>query len=143
VKVLPRTLRLAWWAVGWFGVGLVIYLSLMHGPPELRVPEGDKIQHMAAYAVLTLWFAQLSANPRHRLATAMALIGLGVALEFVQRTTDYREFSYGDMLADALGVMLGGWLAPPRMPNLLLRAERLLVRGDAVADRGVGRHSGA
>ncbi len=120
--------RRAWWAVGWFGIGLVIYLSVMHDPPTIDVPQGDKLGHAAAYATLMLWFAQLDAGLGYRRGTALGLVALGVALEFVQRAIGYRDFSYGDMLADAIGVALGWRLAPPRLPNLLALAQRITAR---------------
>ena len=125
---LPRLVRRVWWVIGWFGVALAIYLSLMHAPPGLDIEQGDKLQHMAAYGMLMLWFAQLSDELRRRRRTALALVALGIAIEYVQLATDYRDFSYGDMVADALGVALGWSLAPPRLPNLLALTTRVLSR---------------
>ena len=122
---LSLLMRRAWWAVGWFGVGLCIYLSLMHNPPTLDVVEGDKLQHIAAYSVLMLWFAQLTTEVRQRRVTAALLIGLGIAIEFAQLASGYREFSVADMAADAIGVGVGWLLAPPRLPNLLAWAQRI------------------
>ena len=124
---VSQFMRRAWWAVGWFGVGLCIYLSLMHNPPTLDVVEGDKLQHIAAYAVLMGWFAQLTSAPRERRLTALALLGLGVAIEFAQLASGYREFSVADMGADAAGIAVGWLLAPPRLPNLLRHAQRVAV----------------
>ncbi|MEO8134798.1 MAG: VanZ family protein [Betaproteobacteria bacterium] len=117
--------RRAWWAVGWFGVALCIYLTLMPSPPTLNVAEGDKLQHIAAYVALMFWFVQLTADLRTRRRTALALVGLGVALEFAQLATSYREFSVADMAADAVGVALGWLLAPPRLPNFLQLTQRV------------------
>jgi len=128
VSALPGRLRSLWWAIGWFGVALTIYLSLMPNPPGIDVPQGDKLGHLAVYATLMLWFAQLVTRAGERCVAALALLALGVALEFAQRATGYREFSYADMLADAVGIALGSLLAPPRLPNLLVRTQRLLAR---------------
>ncbi len=117
--ISPQLLRQGWWAVGWLGVGATIYLSLMHNPPTLGVDDGDKLQHVAAYAVLMLWFAQLTVLRRRRQGLAVALVALGVALEFAQLATGYRDFSWADMAANATGVAMGWVLAPPRLPNLL------------------------
>ena len=116
-------LRRIWFAVGWFGLALDVYLSLMPDPPDIGVPDGDKLEHALAYAVLMLWFAQLAPTWRRRLMMAIALVGLGIALEFAQRATGYRTFSYGDMAADAVGVMAGGLLASWGLPNLLSMAR--------------------
>src|SRR5439155_17694573 len=86
----PYDLRRPWLAIGWFGVALLIYLSLMRDPPTIPVEQGDKLEHIAAYAVLMGWFAQIALAAPRRLLTAIALVGLGIALEFAQRATGYR-----------------------------------------------------
>lgn len=127
-NLIPQYMRQAWWTVGWFGVALCIYLSLMPSPPSFDVTQGDKLQHIAAYGMLMLWFVQLARDRRHRQISAVALLGLGVGLEFAQLASGYREFSLADMGADAIGIALGWLLAPPRLPNLLAFAERLVSR---------------
>ena len=127
MMISSQILRRAWWTVGWLGVGAAIYLSLMHNPPMLAVEQGDKLEHLAAYGTLMLWFAQLSDRTRWRGTVALVLGALGIGLEFAQLASGYRDFSYGDMVADALGVALGWLLAPPRLPNLLALTARLLA----------------
>jgi len=121
-------LRRTWFAVGWVGVATVIYLSLAPSPPKLDVEHGDKLQHVAAYGSLMLWFAQLTIASNPRFWTAVALIGLGVGLEFAQLALGYRTFSYADMAADAAGVAIGWLLATSPLPNMLTVAERVLAR---------------
>jgi VanZ family protein len=128
VNDLPLLLRRIWWAIGWFGVALAVYLSLMHNPPTLDVEQGDKLQHLAAYGTLMLWFSQLSVGLRRRRLTAVALVALGIAIEYMQLATGYRDFSDADRVADAIGVALGWILAPPRLPNLLALTTRVLSR---------------
>ena len=118
-------LRPVWVALAWLLVALVIWLSLTPRPPELPLDEGDKYGHLLAYGVLMLWFAQLYQGPRRRLAIS-GLVALGVALEYAQQWTGYRSFEAWDIAADAAGVLLGLAAAPPRLPNLLAAAERLL-----------------
>ena len=125
----PRAVRLGWVAVGWFGVGLILYLSLMRHPPELDMEQGDKLQHMAAYAVLMGWWAQMGAADRRNALLAGILLAFGILIEFLQAGTGYRTFSYADMVADALGIGLGWMLAPPRGPNLLQTATAVLAPG--------------
>ena len=104
----------------------------MPEPPRLDIEQGDKLQHLAAYGSLMLWFAQIAVARKPRLRTAVALVGLGIALEYAQRATGYRTFSYADMAANAAGVACGWLLAPPRLPNALRFAKRL------AAGRGAG-----
>ena len=118
-------LKRIWLAIGWIGVGAVIWLSLMPEPPRLDVEQGDKLQHLAAYGSLMLWFAQVAVARHLRLQTALGLVALGVALEFVQRATGYRTFSYADIAANAAGVGCGCLLAPPRLPNVLRIVDRI------------------
>ena len=117
-----------WLAVGWLGVVTVVWLSLMPEPPRLDIEQGDKLQHLAAYGSLMLWFAQVAVARSSRWRTAVALVGLGIALEYAQRATGYRTFSYADMAANAAGVACGWLLAPPRLPNALRVVERFAAR---------------
>lgn len=122
---LPLALRRAWIAIGWIGVAAVVYFSLTPEPPRLDIEQGDKLQHLAAYGMLMLWFGQVVVDRAHRLPAAIALVALGVGLEFAQLVTGYRTFSFADMVAGALGVAVGWASAPPRLPNLLSIAERI------------------
>jgi len=122
------TLRRWWLGVGWLGVALVIYLSLMRNPPHVDIAQSDKVGHAAAYALLTCWFAQVNVTLYRRVLVAAALVALGIAIEYVQRATGYRSFEYLDMVADAVGVALGWLLAPPRLPNFFAAAQRRLVK---------------
>jgi VanZ family protein len=118
-------LRAAWLAIAWLLVAAVIYLSVTPQPIEIPLDEGDKYGHLIAYGTLMLWFAQLYERSARWVAT-LGLIALGVALEYVQRSTGYRTFDVWDMAADAAGVLIGFALAPPRLPNFLEVAERVL-----------------
>lgn len=111
--------RRLWLILGWMLILLVIYLSLAPISIEVPVEEGDKFGHVAAYAALMLWFANLYETLTRRSMLAIGFVALGIALEFVQGWTGYRTFEVADMAADALGVAVGWALAPPRLPNFL------------------------
>ena len=89
---------------------------------------GDKLGHFAAYGLVTLWFAQCYTGLRQRVALAVGMVALGIALEYVQRATGYRSFEIADMVADGVGVAIGWLLAPPRLPNLQSWAGKRLSR---------------
>lgn len=127
MRVSATAWRRLWFGVGWFGVVLLVYLWLTPRPPKIPVQEGDKIGHVMAFAVLMLWWAQLYLA-RARWAIAAGLLLLGIALEFVQQWTGYRNFEYADMLADLIGIVAGCLLAPPRLPNWFLLSQRWLAR---------------
>jgi hypothetical protein len=123
-------LRRLWLGVAWFGVGLIIFLSLTPSPPDIDLGKfSDKYEHIAAYAVLMLWFCQIYLSTAQRGWIALLLITLGVTLEFLQRATGFRAFEVADMVAGASGVGLGWLLAPPRLPNWLTLAQSLLSDG--------------
>lgn len=114
-----------WWlALGWALVFLIVYLSLTPEPVQLNVEQGDKFGHVFAYAALMAWFASVYEAPARRLQFALGFVALGVGLEFAQRWTGYRSFEVADMVADAVGVVAGWVVAPPRMPNILRWLER-------------------
>jgi len=111
--------RTAWQAAGWLLIAAVVYFSLTPDPITMPVDNGDKYDHVLAYAVLMFWLAQLHRRGAARLRLACAFILMGVALEFVQRMTGYRTFEMADMASGALGVCAGWTLAPPRSPDVL------------------------
>ncbi|PWT72130.1 MAG: VanZ family protein [Proteobacteria bacterium] len=129
MKVSAVGWRRFWVGVGWFGVALLIYLWLTPIPPEIPIEQGDKVGHVAAFAVLMLWWAQLYFS-KTRWWIAAALLALGIGLEFVQEQTGYRNFEYADMVADLGGIALGILLAPPRLPNWFLLSKRWFARPD-------------
>lgn len=109
-------LRRFWTGVGWFGVALLLYLSLTPKPPSFDVQYGDKIGHVLAYATLMFWWAEWWVTLRQRAGLAAGLITLGIVIEVLQGWSGWRAFEYDDMIADAIGVALG-WAAAVWMPN--------------------------
>ncbi len=115
------SIRPLWLTIGWCLVALIVWLSLKppgDGPALIN----DKLAHLLAYFGLMLWFSKL--YPRH-LLVAMAILALGAALEVLQGWSGYRDMSFADLVADALGIGLG-WFAASRTPDILPRLERRL-----------------
>ena len=109
-----------WVAVGLAFVALVIFLSVT--PDPVRAPTVDeyKTGHILAYAWCMLYFAQVWRDLRHRLAIALGLIVLGIALEFVQDMLPWhRDFAVSDMIDDAIGVGIGFALGFTPLANML------------------------
>ena len=119
-------LRHLWLALGWMLVLLVIYLSLTPAPVELRLEQGDKLSHVLSYFVLMSWFANLHDTRNPRSGFALGFLLLEIVLEFAQRWTGFRSFEVSDMAAGIFGVLIAYILAPPRTPNYLVFAERIL-----------------
>ena len=104
--------------MAWIALGALVWLSVTPRPPALDLPQGDKLQHLAAYALLTFWFVQLPVSRAGRWRNALALAAFGVSMEFVQLAIGYRTFSVWDMAANTLGVAVGLQLGPPHLPNV-------------------------
>jgi VanZ family protein len=126
LKLARKNLRWfkLWSAIGWLIIATVIYLSLTPDPIEIDMEQGDKLGHMLAYFVMMIWFSQLYLRRMHAWL-ASGFIVLGVALEYVQGWSGYRDFEYMDMLADAIGVSLAWAMGCTLMSRLLIDLERL------------------
>jgi VanZ family protein len=112
-----------WWLVaGWLGVVLTLVVSLI--PPALDLSGGhnDKLVHLAGYALLMFWWAQLVTRQRWKLAVAVMLFG--ALIEGLQGLTPDRQPDLLDALANSSGVLLG-WLAARLLPNLPARLAEL------------------
>lgn len=118
----------AWLASAWLMVGAIVYLSLARLDIEMPVEQGDKIEHVVAYAALGFWFMQVYTRRASRAVVAAALIVLGIGLEFLQGQTGYRHFDYADMIANTIGVLLGWLASPPRTPSVLSFIQRRVSR---------------
>lgn len=113
------------WIFGWL---LCIVLSLVR-PPDLGldVPDSDKIGHLLAYGLLSGWATMLFATTRARIAAALALVLLGVAMELAQGAlTSYRMMDARDALANTVGVGLGQLLVFTPASKWLLRLDAKL-----------------
>lgn len=95
-----------WLFIGWFGIALLIFLSLTTLSLHTGMEHGDKLGHLLAYTLLMGWFVQLFRRWPIILLHALLLLLLGVTLEFLQQRTG-RTFEIADMLANSLGVTLG------------------------------------
>ncbi len=97
----------------------IIWLSLTPSPPQVDFPQSDKVGHFGVYGLLMAWFCLLYPRTPTRALYALGFIGLGIGLEYVQRMTGYRDFEVLDMVADAIGVLLGWAGALIVLPRLL------------------------
>jgi len=111
VPLLPSAFR-------WLGAGLIagalVYFSLLTPPPVAPpepAPLWDKKLHLAGYAILTLSLAYATAaselrSPRRVLLVLVSAVLLGAGIELLQGRLPDRYFSYGDMIANAIGAVL-------------------------------------
>ena len=125
-----RMYSLKWpalWITGaWLLVGTIVCLSLVRLPDGFPTSGGDKMMHVAAYALMMFCFMQIYVVRTYRVLIAIGLVLLGISLEILQGYTGYRAFEYADMLANSLGVFVGWLAAPPRTPHLITRIENAI-----------------
>ena len=102
---------------GWAGAAIVLavlaaVVALLppRGTPGIEVADLGEVRalllHFAGYAALALCAIQAQARPRAVL-TAVGLIAYASALEFLQGVVSERSFQAQDLVANALGVVIG------------------------------------
>ena len=117
-----------WLTLGWLLVALIVFLSLWPKPPQpLEFEQSDKIYHVIVYMTLMLWFANIYAQRSSQLQLSMGFFVMGVCLEFLQGMTKYRTFSYTDMLANGIGILVALYLAKTSLATYLLRLDTWLT----------------
>lgn len=113
-KIVTRT---TWITLGWLLIGVVFYASLFPVPyPKTELNHMDKVHHFLSYGILMLWFSQLF-HGKHRLLLLMALISMGILIEFIQPYTG-RMFDPFDMLANSAGALVA-WLLSLKGADIL------------------------
>ena len=120
--------RALWMTIGFFGLFLLIYLSLTRSPHHaLKFYGGDKMEHIAAFVVITLWWGQLYTGLLKFAKIALGLAVMSVLLELLQRQMGgYSELEYGDIIASWLGVIAGLMMLQSPMGFLLLSIESFI-----------------
>ena len=115
-----------WLALGWVWIAFIIYLSLRPEPIGDDGPWTDKLHHVFAYLALMLWFAQLYRPIAKKIGIAFGLVAMGIAIEFAQEQTGYRQFEFFDMIAGGTGVLCGLLLSLTPLGHGLRLVERML-----------------
>lgn len=120
-RALREFRRPVLWLGAWLLlVALVVVVSLLpaRGLPPAPFDGVDKLEHFLAYAALAAGAAMLFARRGLQLLVALALVALGVGLEFAQGAlVASRQADALDALANALGALAGwslGW-TPARL----------------------------
>ena len=118
--------NLRFWIGLWaFAVLVVIVACLIPPPPMPSLPEnGDKLEHFAAYFLLASSAVQLFRRGRMLLLVGVALVAMGVCIEFAQGAlTATRSADPFDALANTVGVVVGLATAFTPLRDLLLRLQ--------------------
>jgi VanZ family protein len=122
---MGRLIRRLWhhpalWGLGIVGWAVTLWVlssrSLPGGGP--KIPHFDKVQHLGYFTIGSFLFCRLllllrpsGSRAAILLATFCFALFVGAVDEFHQTFTPGRSGNdAGDLLADALGGLLGGWL---------------------------------
>jgi len=117
-----------WLMVGLLLVSGVTYASVSNVPAQVgSLFFNDKLTHVAVYACLMGWFAQIFRHDLTRLIFVVVLCAMGVGIEFIQAATPTRKFEVLDMIANASGVVLAWALAYTWFGTILWRFERFFL----------------
>jgi VanZ family protein len=126
--VLPLRFPWVWLTGGWLLVLGVIVGSLVPGELLRAITISDKVMHAGTYFVLMVWFAGLYRRQRF-VPIAVGLFLLGIALDVAQGGTATRTFDLLDILADAVGVVIGLVVSLLLLGGWCQRIERLFPVG--------------
>jgi VanZ family protein len=101
-----------WLVTGWILVILAVTASIV---PVQHLPQppgfNDKLEHFAAYALLSLWFAGIYPRSRY-VAIAVGLFAMGIVIEGLQGTMHLgRQADLRDVIANTAGILIGLMLA--------------------------------
>lgn len=117
------------WLSGWLlGLALLLWFSLTPQPLLLPMAQGDKLEHLLSYALLAGYAGALFDGWRARIAAALALMLLGVLLEWLQGLTSYRLADPYDAIANVIGVLLGMAVAMTSLGDVLQWLDARLLR---------------
>ena len=118
----------AWIAASVLLVAMLAWGSLMPGSDVPGPAYLDKAEHMAAYALLALWFSGLVSRSRYW-AVAAALAALGVLMELLQQAMHLgRQADVMDVAANVAGIGAGLAVAAWRTGEWAPRVEAWLGR---------------
>ena len=115
------------WVFGWL---LCVVLSMITPPNvSLNVDNSDKIGHFLAYGILSAWAVMIFQSKSGWWKSALALICLGIAMEFAQGyLTSNRMMDWHDALANTMGVGLGLSVSLLPMQLVLLKLDRKIFQ---------------
>lgn len=117
----------------WLLLGVLLVLATLYlclrpaGGDPPAFPHLDKLQHFAAYLLLTGWFGALLDRSRYPwLALAMLMLGCGI--ELAQGAMELgRTADLADVLANSMGVAAGIAVSLAGRESWLFRIERWLA----------------
>ena len=108
-------------------LGFALFAITFLATASIQVPVAkdinDKINHIAAFYVLSLLVDFSWPKTGFRFSKVLWLLGYGLAIEIVQYFLPHRAFSLFDVGADAVGLLLF-WLSVPLLKNIYPLSKR-------------------
>lgn len=102
----------AWRALLLVLIIVISYFALSPRPPAVIDFGWDKLNHLAAFAALTISACLSFPAPRaSMLVLALAMLGYGGLIEILQFFVPGRSSEWGDLLADSIGIACGLFMA--------------------------------
>lgn len=95
-----------WRALFCLSIASITWLGFTSEPYPIPSSASDKVNHLMAFMELAI-LTRLGWPQLGLMVPLMVLTGFGLALELGQSITPWRDFSLFDLLADAIGVVVG------------------------------------
>ena len=132
LRVRHLRFKRLWLSMGLLLVSGVTYASVVDIPSQVStLVFNDKLTHVAVYACLMGWFAQIFRHDLTRLIFVVLLSAMGIGIEFIQAATPTRQFEVLDMIANTSGVVLAWALAYTWVGTILWRIDNWFGRTQA------------
>ncbi len=123
LRPLPHLQLWRW--LGRLALAITVVVCLVPMPKSPIPLEGsDKLEHALGWLLITLWYAQLTADTRALLARAAGFLALGAGIELAQSLTTWRSADPWDLLANAAGVATGVLIGMSPLRGILARLDR-------------------
>ena len=85
----------------------ILYKALSpNGEPIVDFYQADKVLHASAFFTLSFLLNRASSSIEKRIRNMLSLLAFGILIEVLQSFTGYREVSFGDVIADLVGILL-------------------------------------
>ncbi|MBW0147772.1 VanZ family protein [Marinobacter arenosus] len=84
----------------------ILFLATTANPYPVPSSASDKVNHLIAFAELTI-LTRLAWPQAKAVWFVPPLLIFGFAIEVVQATLPYRDFSMADLAADGVGILVG------------------------------------
>lgn len=105
--MLPRPFAVA----AFIGYGALVAMASLRPADGVSLEHSDKLLHLVTYAVFAALGAIITLKPRPFLILCLLIVVYSGLMEWGQSFVPGRVMSWGDMIANALGILLGAWCA--------------------------------